>query len=638
MKSISLRCSLLLVGLCSFLPVFAQHQDDTLQETKIIRNRKHAGDLKWNDFAPGAKFKSIDSTVLQHYNLQNIADVLTQEEAVFVKSYGFNQLATVSFRGASAAQSLVLWHGVPIQNAALGVADITAVPVLLTDKINLVFGSSGALLGSGNVGGAMLLENNAPVFDSAIRFSAYASGGSFSQFAGGTQVQASGKRWYTRAVFYLQSSQNNFPYTNATGTLSFLNNSAVSGGAGLIDFSYKINSHQTISFSVWKQQLYREIPAALFESSSDKKTLSGSERIYGEWRNDWKTNELYVKTSVFQDRLQYTDSAINLQSTYVPIQYYEEAGWKQQIGKNGNLVLFSPVQISRMQIPGTGTVKQQSKFAVAGALSARLPGSSVLLAINGRDEITDGLNNFVVGSDAAYSARNWLSFQANLQQTYRTPTLNELYYYPGGNPGLKPESGWAEDAGWRIKVALGNFILQQDASVYNRDIDNWILWFGGAVWTPHNIAKVNSRGIETDNTITWKSSNWELGCSMKSAYVLATTTGSYIANDGSIGKQIPYTPRYSLRTNISIGYKRLSLNYSHSYTGYRFTVSDESEYLLPYQTGNLQILYNIFMYGQKITVLSQIKNVWNADYQVIAGRPMPGVNWNCGIKWEIANR
>ncbi len=122
---------------------------------------------------------------------------------VFVKSYSFNGLATLHFRGASAAQSQVLWNGIPIQNASLGVADVATLPVLFMNKVSVVYGGSGALLGSGNVGGALLLENDKPFFDSnSRRLTACAGAGTARAGEGGrcrgTGAVATGFRVYRR--------------------------------------------------------------------------------------------------------------------------------------------------------------------------------------------------------------------------------------------------------------------------------------------------------------------------------------------------------------------------------------------------------------------------------------------------------
>jgi len=225
--------------------------------------------------------------------------------------------------------------------------------------------------------------------------------------------------------------------------------------------------------------------------------------------------------------------------------------------------------------------------------------------------------------------------RANAQRTYREPTLNELYYNPGGNSSLKPEQGWGEDAGYTVKAKLNNFTVYHDLSVFNRDIHDWIIWLGGAIWTPHNIDEVHSRGVETENRITYTIGNWQLHLGVNTSYVLSTTVASYIQNDGSIGKQIPYTPRYNGQLNVGCSYKRVSFNYNHTYTGYRFTTTDESEYLLPYQTGNVQLMYNTSLKGHALQFTGQCNNIWNEQYQVVAFRPMPGINWLAGFKLAI---
>src|ERR1035438_3834455 len=128
---------------------------------------------------------------------------------------------------------------------------------------------------------------------------------------------------------------------------------------------------------------------------------------------------------------------------------------------------------------------------------------------------------------------------------------------------------------------------------------------------------------------------WKFHLGVNTAYVLATTVASYIYNDGSIGKQIPYTPRYNGQMNIGFNYRRLSVNYNHTYTGYRFTTSDESYYLMPYQTGNLQLMYEAAYRHHALLFTGQCNNIWNEQYQVVAYRPMPGINWLLGIKADI---
>jgi outer membrane cobalamin receptor len=162
----------LLAALLSFSGALGQSTNDTLREVRVKGHKKknQSADERINTYAPGQKITSIDSVTLQQYQFQSVANLLSQQTPVFIKSYGINALATLSFRGASAAQSQVYWNGVPLQNAALGMSDVSLLPVSLLQRVQVVYGSSAAMWGSGNVGGALVVENEQPYFDTNAKF------------------------------------------------------------------------------------------------------------------------------------------------------------------------------------------------------------------------------------------------------------------------------------------------------------------------------------------------------------------------------------------------------------------------------------------------------------------------------------
>jgi iron complex outermembrane receptor protein len=253
-------------------------------------------------------------------------------------------------------------------------------------------------------------------------------------------------------------------------------------------------------------------------------------------------------------------------------------------------------------------------------------------ALNARAEHINKQSIFLTGFNTSYQWTYFLKLRANVQRSYRAPTLNEWYYLPGGNINLKPEKGWSEDLGYEIKLPFArNLILSHDVSVFNRQINDWILWFGGSIWTPHNIAQVHSRGVETMNSLVWKRGVWQYQLGLNTSFVLATTTQSYVINDGSIGKQIPYSPRYNGQLNVGITYRSTHFNYNHTYTGYRFVTVDESQFLTPYQTGNIYLSHSIPWAQKQLKISIQVNNVWNYQYQVVNMRPMPTRNWSIGV-------
>lgn len=614
---------------------YAQQVTDSLPAVKIHgrHKQKTSHDVRINDFTPGQKKVVIDSILLQQYQLQSVSNLLSQQTSVFIKSYGFNGLATLNFRGSSAAQSQVLWNGVPIQNAALGVADVSQLPVLLMNNVNIVYGSSAALLGSGNVGGSLMFENDKPRFDTidTKKVTVSAGIGSYGQQMTGIKGMFHNNRWFVAATLFGQSSQNNFKYTNTDGVEQRLPNSQLQSVAAMLQLAYKLNATDVVSLYAWHQNYDRRIPPALFETGSVKEQKDASTRLLLEWKRSKAKYEWYAKTSFIKDNTQYSDPAISLQAELPVYQSYTDIGWKHTINSNSKLLLFIPVQLSWTTYNNTN--QQQAKVAIAVAYDVKLAHQKLDLAVNMREEAIDNTAVFSPGINASYMLTDWLSLTGNVQHTYRTPNLNELYFFPGGNASLKPEQGWGEELGYQLHFSVAPHIsFTQNVSLFSRDIQDWIIWFGGSIWTPHNISEVWSRGLETENKLTWNVGKWNCYLALNTSYILATTQSSYALNDGSIDKQLPYTPRYNGQMNLGFAYKHLRANYNHTYTGYRFMTVDESEYISPYNTGNLQISYDFLVDKYPVSFTSQVNNIWGQQYQVVAFRPMPGTNWLLGFK------
>ncbi len=633
---ILVRIALLPAMLFSFFIATAQKHTDTLQEIKVKSKRRQqvSADERINIFSPGQKITTIDSITLQQYRFQSVANLLSQQVPVFVKSYGFNGLATLNFRGASAAQSQVYWNGIPLQNAALGLSDVSLLPVSLLNKVNIVYGGSAALWGSGNIGGALVVENAQPVFDTAIavRHSGSFVAGSFGQYQLGLQSSVSTARWYVSANVNGQRAENNFAYTDNNDKENKTLNSKLQSGVAMVQAAYKANAKNTLSATAWYQNYYREIPKALFESISVRNQRDRATRLSATWNRDGERTKLYLRAAYIHDYMHYRDSFAQLEPENVTQQVYAEAGIKYRQNPHHQWMLFTPVHISLLERRAKNDVKYQYRYALAAAYRYTAFKEKLQVAANLRGEIINEQSILLPGINAAYNITSWLSVRGNVQRTYRNPTLNELYFDPGGNEQLKPEQGWSKDVGYTVKTNPANrLVFLHDLSYFDRKIHNWIIWFGGGIWTPHNIATVHSHGIETENNLQYRTGKWTWHIGLNTSYVLATTEKSNAPNDGSIGKQIPYTPRYNGQANIGFTCKTFHFNYNHTYTGYRFVTVDESQYLLPYNTGNIQLMYGKQLSAFRLQATAQCNNIWNRQYAVVNGRPMPGINWLVGL-------
>lgn len=658
MKHSARHIFVLIFIICSFLfagTAPAQSLQDTLKEVQVSgRGDDTAMDVRKN-FIAGQQVQKISNVYREIYQMQSLAGLLSQQTPVFVKSYGINGMATLSFRGASAAQSSVLWNGVPILNPALGVADISLLNTGLFDNISLQYGSSAALYGSGNVGGALMLDRNTPSFTRDWSLKTTIGAGSFGRRDVQIAAQWQQRRWRAAIKTFYQQTDNDFNYTNSKQEEERLPNARLKAGGVLASLDYSLSKNaepadEVISLDIWYQQYHREIPPALFEQFSVKQQTDASFRSLIGWQKTKDRSYFYAKASYNREYLRYQDGIVLPDNKNNMTQYYQELGWKYSLNKVTaasayihELLVFSPLQYGVAKGQNISNRETQFRPALVATYSFRTADEKLKANAALRQEWVNGNAAPVLpGIGVLYrifeqehnrSKVSW-HIRANAQRTYRFPTLNELYYFPGGNINLKPEQGWNEDAGYtftyRLQQKAGNkpeatkLLFSHDLAAFNRNIKDWIYWLGGAIWTPYNIAEVHSRGLETDNTIAYFAGNCKLHFSLKSAYVISTSEASYLPNDGSKGRQVAYVPRYNGQLNLGFTFAGWFLNYNHTYTGYRFTTIDESQFLEPYHTGNVQLMYTFSRASYQIKAAAQVQNVWDVPYQVIASRPMPG--------------
>jgi vitamin B12 transporter len=641
----------------------AQILSDTLEVVDVQSRNIHNKDER-DEFTAGQRSQTIEARYKNFYQTHSLANLLAQQTPAFIKSYGVNSMATLSLRGASAAQSMVLWNGVPIQNPAVGMADVSLLGSNLFDFVQIRYGSSSALYGSGNVGGALLVGDAEADFIPTKNMMVTLGLGSYAKKDIAAQGQFQNRKLSIKAKVFLQHADNNFEFRDNNDSLQKMQHAHLTAMGALIAMDYNLASKEQLPHILfarfWWQRYNRQIPAALFESSSQKEQDDQSFRSLIGWRKQFSSRTTaYLKTSFNKDFIQYRDGLVLPDNKNVMFQYYHELGLKYQLpvlqskSFQHQIIIFAPFQYTGINGQNMPHKPTQTRPALAAAYSFNAFNQKLQFNTAIRQEwINNVATPFLPGAGLqasvfCFQQSKWdLNFliRANAQKTYRIPSLNELYFFPGGNEQLKPEQGWSIDGGYSVDLSRINtqadmstkkWSLHHDLSVFSRHIQDWIYWMGGAIWTPHNIASVHSRGVETDNKLELNLGKLKLISSLRTAYVLATATDSYIPGDNSIGKQIPYMPRYNGQVNIGVEWKDLFLNYNHTHTGYRFVTTDESQYLAPYQTGNIQLLYSLIIKNYLIRISGQVFNCWNNRYNVVWERPMPGRNYSLTLCWTI---
>ncbi|HAD98639.1 MAG TPA: hypothetical protein DCG19_14605 [Cryomorphaceae bacterium] len=621
-----LRSSFFLILLLGRLTGYAQTDTVNLQTVDVVEARTR-------NFAVGSELITIDSTRLKGRNGQSLTEVLSQEGLFYLKHYSPGNLATTSFRGANAQQTVVTWNGFNINSPLNGQFDLSLFPVNSFDEIQVQPGASSALWGSGAIGGSIHLGHKAN-FKPHLTIGAGLQAGSFDTYSQNLQMSYGSRNYSGRLMLTRQSAENDFGYTDPfTGEDRKQRNNQLSNLGLLSENHIRLGTKDLLNTHPWLQKTDRNIPPSLFESS-----LSNQKddviRLTSQWLHSFKKANLKVRGAYFnEDQFYHSITADTLyHNGYQSLMAEAELNYRMaqhhslDLGINHSTFLADVDSYRSM-----GKVQQYRQSFFGGYHWAVLPVLDFSLML--RQEIIDGkVAPFTFTGGLSWQVLPQLELKGQFSKVYRAPTLNDLYWVPGGNRDLQSEYGFAEEISATWSHELNEWDYSLSLSGYNRQITNWIVWLPVAgIWSPQNLLEVHSRGLESRSELSWKSGNWQLGLNLTTNYTLSTNEKSPRTNDASLGKQLIYTPVYSGMAGFTTRYKLLTFRYQHRYTGYTYTTSDHSEYLEPYHLGSIYLGYDTDWKKLDGSLFLRIENIWDHDYQVVRNRPMPGTQFSVGL-------
>jgi iron complex outermembrane receptor protein len=77
---------------------------------------------------------------------------------------------------------------------------------------------------------------------------------------------------------------------------------------------------------------------------------------------------------------------------------------------------------------------------------------------------------------------------------------------------------------------------------------------------------------------------------------------------------------------LAYSYKKLAVSYQFLFNGYVYTATDHHYFLKEYQVSNLEIATHLGK-NTNYQIGFQVLNLWNANYQSVPQRPLPGRNY-----------
>ena len=667
-----------LLALLSSVPAMAESDGDA---PEWLRKGVHIPDITVYGRRPmkeiGVQQTKFDSLMLKENVALSMADVLTFNSSVFVKSYGRATLSTVAFRGTSPSHTQVTWNGMRINNPMLGMTDFSMIPSYFIDDASLLHGTSSVNDTGGGLGGSVRLASE-PAQAKGFGVQYVQGVGSFQTFDEFLRLTYGNAHWQlsTRAVY--SSSPNEYKYRNHDKKENIYDEQMNIVGqyypiernrSGsfkdlhvLQEAYYNTGRGDRVGLNAWYTHSNRELPM-LTTDYGEQKAFDNRQREHTfrgivSWdhlRSTWKLSARagYIFTWLAYDYKRDVGNGTMAQMTRSRSRVntlYGQAEGEYYIGKRLLLTASLAAHQHFVRSEDKNIIRQDGNKATVGYIKARieLSGSvSVKWRPIDRFGVSVVLREEMFGRewtppipalflDGVLSRKGNLTAKASVSRNFRFPTLNDLYFLPGGNPDLRRESGWTYDAGLSFAVGReGRYSLSGSATWFDSYVNDWIMWLPTTkgFFSPRNVKNVHSYGVELQAKVAvCFAREWTLSLDGSFSWTPSINCGEPLSPaDRSVGKQLPYVPEFSSSVTGRLTWRKWSLLYKWCWYSERFTMSSNDDTLtgrLPeYFMNNVSLEKGFSFRWADLSLKATINNLFNEEYLSVLSRPMPGINF-----------
>jgi vitamin B12 transporter len=613
-----------LIFFCA-IEILAQEKDSTILKEVVVFG------LPEERYLAGSELIRIDSSLLTRESSRHLGDVLSFQLPLYFRNYGNGMLSSISMRGTSPQHTSVLWNGISINSFSLGQADFSILPAAAFDEVKVHAGAGSARFGSGAIGGTILLNTGVSQTSNSIKISQEVGsfGRYFTSLNGGWSID----RWGGKTKIYRLVSQNDFPIL-ATGDRQ--QHAAFNQSGALQDLEYRWSSSKKISAHYWYHQADRQIQPTIGQFNSDDNQQDQSHRLVIRFQNNTRYGLLDAFGGYVSDEIVYNGGPSNVTRWIGGAKHeYTWEGVNMQVGAEWNHI------IGTISNYGNGKATE-NRYDFTASFQRKLS-ERLSLAFNLRQPVVTGFSApFLpyLGADYLLIKRtnSELKVRGSISKNYRVPTLNDRYWQNAGDVNLLPETTHSAEAGWGWKIGS----VEVANTWFTQKVDDWIQWTPqqNGNYVPKNIKQVLAEGFEikANTKQVYRDFTFTLGISYQ--FTKSTTVRAPVNEQYVIDKQLIYTPQQAGSAFGQMHWKSFSIDFSTQYSGVRFTTSDNSTaYQLPeFAMLNASVGKFWQVNQHRFDFSFAVKNISNTDYQMYAGRAMPGRNYNFQLSYLLKTK
>ena len=581
-------------------------------------------DVKLKRFAKGYKVTVLNDSLL-HKNKASFTDLLRFNTNIYFKENGYGMVSSPSFRGTNASQTAVIWNGISINSQLTGQTDFNTINTTNFNSVVIRSGGGSVQYGSGAIGGSIHL-NNTLSFTSHFDNTAKLSYGSYDTKNLNYLLSYSDGKFSINIGLDYIDSENDYKYLNTDQSNE---NGAFQNGGINTNLGYIISDKNVL-------KLYHQtfIGEREFSGTVSSPSLAKYEdqnfRTMLEWSRFGTKSHSKLKVAHLQEHFKYFGNKNSDNFTFGKVNTYL-INYTADIDLLNDLKLKPIVSYNYYEGSGSSFNNPNRKEFSTTALLLYNPNEKWNYGLNLRQDVTSGFDSPLLFSfDVAYDVSNFYKLKLNGSKNYRVPTFNDLYWQPGGNLDLVPETSYQIDLGQEFTYKNAN--LKVNAFyIKTTDLIQWTPNNSG-FWSPENIAETQNYGAEVNLEVTHKVKAHHFSFQGNYAYT--------VSEDLETNKQLIYVPYHKANINIAYAHKRISMYLQHLFTGEVYTTTENLSgpfYSVDaYQLDNFGINYQLLKTkNQQIDLDLKVNNLFNTAYENVAFRPMPDRNFNFQIQYKF---
>ncbi len=660
------------------LPVLATASQpaDTLylDEIRVIGTR-----IQVPDHRQPVWIQNIDPLVLRRMPHESASYHVSGNTFALVRDYGEGNMALASQRGFSPTHTRVVWEEMPLNHPMLGVFDLSLIPSGLLDGISASSGNPAAMSGSGGIGGTLSIRTR--THPDKVFLSRSAGSYGYRQTGLGSSFRSGSFEGGIRA--YHQSGDYDFPFKDPDPgqdeTLRRDNNRKSSTHI-LAHGSYRHNDWRFRSL-VWLDDTSNDLPGSVFFPFPSRQDDRSARAMFQAGFDGWDRTWVTATAGWYHYELDYNDQFTDPATT-----------------STARMFLFQPAL--RHVWSDAHESHLATQWATQAVTSDDYPGNEQHQNLSARwnhsweplrtltlypslewewHSLFDSALNPAMGFTVSPGS-DVVMLRGMAGRNRNNPTFNDLYWSPGGNPDLQPETVYSYEAG--VSLAIGKrsdraFHVENNSAasrpeqhvsagrngsasgqdrygtsqpggtlvsgitLFRHDFDDGIRWIpdDSGMFAPQNVERLRTQGVEVSVM-----SNQTLGLFRLDAHYILTYTDASIrrerfSGDGSVGKQMIYVPEWMHKGTLQVDFDALLwARMSIQHVGQRFTTMDHSSPLDPlgrYTRLDIDTGWDLNLGPSVVRTSLGVRNLTSKHYEILAGYPVAPRHYRVSVALSL---